>query len=69
MAISLSVKDAMIAFWVDTCWAFLFVINPRWLTTMEYDGGTDPVSQQTIASSRGTLVHTSDVRYLVDVLN
>jgi hypothetical protein len=43
---------------VDTCQAFLVVTNPRWLTSPKYDGGTDPVSQQTMASSHRTLVHT-----------
>jgi hypothetical protein len=58
MAISFKSYVTMISFQVDTCRAFLVVTNPDGLTPPKYDGGTDSPSQQTMISSRGTLVHT-----------
>jgi hypothetical protein len=58
MAISFKCYIATISFQVDTCRVFLLVTNPRRLTPWNYDGETDPVSQPTMISSHGTLVHT-----------
>jgi hypothetical protein len=58
MAIFLCIQDATISFQVDTCREFSYVTIPGWLTPTKQDGGNDPVSQQTMASSCGTLVHT-----------